>query len=331
MTSDNNERCTINDWLDQQGATLAEISAVAALAFAAIEIARALRHAPLSGTLGPLGRINIQGEQQQQLDVIANDIMVDSLAHCLGVRVMVSEEIEEIIVNQNADRDARLAVCFDPLDGSSNIDTNGTVGSIFSVLELQPEITNVSAQYILNAAQNQKVAGYFLYGPSTLLVMTTGNSVALFGLTEDEFICVKTDITIVPSTDEFAINMAYRQFWHPGERAYIDDCLAGARGPRGKNFNMRWMGSMVADMHRIFMRGGIFIYPMLSSPNGENGKLRFLYEVNPMAMLVEAAGGSARVGAGSLKEFGPKSLHQRVPFAAGSAEEVQHYIRALDD
>lgn len=330
MTRDSNEQGTIESWLAQQGATPQETNTVAALASAAIEIARELRHAPLDGTLGLLGKTNIQGELQQQLDVIANDSVVDHLAQCGGVAVMVSEEVGEIIVNQNAEGDARLAVCFDPLDGSSNIETNGTVGTIFSVLELRRDIVQISARDVLDSAHRQKVAGYFLYGPSTLLVMTTGNAVALFALKGEHFTCVKPDLAIPQSTTEFAINMAYRQFWPDGVRAYIDECLAGTNGPRSKKFNMRWMGSMVADMHRIFMRGGIFIYPKLSSPNGENGKLRFLYEVNPMAMLVEAAGGRALLGEGTSKDCRPQSLHQRVPFAAGSAEEVQHYIRVLN-
>lgn len=317
---------TLDHWLQQQGAATDVVQAIFALAQAAINIADTLYLAPLAGQLGALDQTNVQGETQQQLDVISNDIMLDELRQCRGVAAMVSEEIDDVIQNKQAEAQAGLAVCFDPLDGSSNIATNGTLGSIFSILHLSRKAGQVSANDILSAAKNQLAAGYFLFGPATLLVLTTGNSVAMFALNASgQFELVRQEITIPQDTAEFAINIAYRQFWLPETKRYIEDCLAGEQGPRRKNFNMRWMGSMVADIHRIFMRGGIFLYPSLARPGAEDGKLRFLYEVNPMAMLVEAAGGSAKIGQQSAREYQPKTLHQRAPIAIGSRNEVAHF------
>lgn len=315
---------TLSSWLSRQaGASIA--ATIEALATAGIEIASTIQRAPVAGQLGGLAQKNVQGEEQKQLDVICDEIMTGALLNVPYVAALVSEEIEAVISNDTAAPDARLAVCFDPLDGSSNIESNGTIGSIFSILSLK-EAEPVSETTILQAANQQVAAGYFLYGPATLLVLTTGNSVAMFALSDGAFVLVREDISIPEATNEFAINMAYRQFWAPEISSYIDDCLQGKRGLRGKNFNMRWMGSMVADIHRIFMRGGLFIYPALDTETGGQGKLRFLYEVNPMAFLIETAGGQAKSGSIRSTCLQPENIHQRVPFAAGSKAEIAHLL-----
>lgn len=318
------KRPTLQSWLSRQaGASV--VMTIEALAIAAAEIASVIYRAPVAGQLGGLAQQNVQGEEQKQLDVICDELMTRALSRTAQVAAMVSEEIEGIIPNENAAPDARMVVCFDPLDGSSNIESNGTIGSIFSILALR-DTEAVSETTILRAANQQIAAGYFLYGPSTLLVLTIGKSVAMFALSDGVFVLVRDDIAIQKTTAEFAINMAYRQFWMPETTRYIDDCLLGEIGPRGKNFNMRWMGSMVADIHRIFMRGGVFIYPALNTKTGNQGKLRFLYEVNPMAFLIETAGGKAMSGPIRSTSLQPENIHQRAPFAAGSKAEIKHLL-----
>lgn len=314
---------TLSSWLSRQaGASV--VATIEALALAGTEIASVIYRAPLAGQLGGLAQQNVQGEDQKHLDVICDEIMTKAL-NIPQVAMMVSEEIESLIPNAAAVPDANLVVCFDPLDGSSNIESNGTIGSIFSILELQDRSLPITENAILQASSQQVAAGYFLYGPSTLLVLTVGKSVAMFALNDGVFALVRDDISIPTSTNEFAINMAYRQFWGPETARYIDDCLSGETGPRGKNFNMRWMGSMVADIHRIFMRGGVFIYPVLSTKTGGQGKLRYLYEVNPMALLIETAGGKAMSGSLRSIDLNPETIHQRAPFAAGSKTEIEHF------
>ncbi len=316
---------TLKSWLSRQaGASV--VTTIEALAIAATEITAAIYRAPVANQLGGLAQQNVQGEEQKQLDVICDEIMTRALLKNPHVAAMVSEEIEDIILNEAAVPDANLAVCFDPLDGSSNIESNGTIGSIFSILALENTTAPITPDTILQAANQQVAAGYFLYGPSTLLVLTTGKTVAMFALSAGMFVLVRESISIQETTNEFAINMAYRQFWAPETTRYIDDCLLGETGPRGKNFNMRWMGSMVADIHRIFMRGGVFIYPTLNTKTGRQGKLRFLYEVNPMAFLIETAGGIAMSGAIRSVNMQPDNIHQRAPFAAGSKAEIVHLL-----
>jgi len=319
---------TLGNWLDQAQADPALVSALEGLADAAFKIAATIRSAPLLGQTGAANAVNVQGEDQKLLDVISNDVTVAALSASHHVAAMVSEEIEEVIQNPNADAKAGLIVCFDPLDGSSNIETNSAIGTIFSIIATDPANRPVTEPQVLEAASAQRAAGYVLYGPATLLVLTIGTSVAMFA--EDaqngQFVLVRDNITIARKASEFAINMAHRRHWEPAVTAYIDALVEGETGPRGRPFNMRWAGSMVADVHRLFVRGGIFIYPALQTPGGANGKLRLLYEANPMAMLVEAAGGKAIAGPVPLHQIKPQSLHQRVPLALGSAEEVEQLM-----
>lgn len=323
-------KTSLSNWLDEQRADGEISDIINALGRSAVEISNIIRKAPLSGQTGGTDEVNVQGETQKQLDIITNNIVVEELAKQPAVAAMISEEIDDVIIGENSRDDARLVVCFDPLDGSSNIDTNGTIGTIFSVLELPSRSGTVEVSEILAAISNQRSAGYFLYGPATLFMLGVGTSIALFALDDGtgEFYLVEDHITVPQDTNEFSINTSYQRFWDPAVSRYIDECMAGAEGPRGKNFNMRWAGSMVADVHRVFMHGGIFIYPSLAKPGSENGKLRFLYEANPMAMLIENAGGSAisdGIWMGDIKASG---LHQRVPLALGSKNEVE-YLKKL--
>ncbi len=319
---------TLGNWLDQAKTDPALVSALDALADAAFKIAKTIRTAPLLGQTGAANAVNVQGEDQKLLDVISNDISVAALSASPHVAAIVSEEIEDVIQNPNAGAGAGLVVCLDPLDGSSNIETNSAIGTIFSVLATNSAARPVTEAAVLAATNAQRAAGYVLYGPATLLVLTLGKTVAMFAedAANGEFVLVRDNITIARKASEFAINMAHRRHWEPAVTAYIDALVEGETGPRGKPFNMRWAGSMVADVHRLFVRGGIFIYPALQTPGGANGKLRLLYEAIPMAMLVETAGGKAIAGKAPLNTIIPKSLHQRVPLALGSAEEVERLM-----
>lgn len=315
---------TLSDWLNQQGATPDIQAAILALADAAVQIAAAVRVAPINDHLGGADNVNVQGEDQQVLDVMSNDISIAALSACPVVRAMVSEENDEVIQNPDKSDNANLLVCFDPLDGSSNIETNGTIGTIFSIADLGSGNEDVSIREALDAHSKQCAAGYFLYGGATLLVVTTGKSVAKFAYNPEDksFELAWENIRIPQTAAEFSINMAHGQYWQPAVREYIDECLAGKSGPRGKNFNMRWAGSMVSDVHRVFVRGGIFIYPALNKSGSENGKLRLLYEGYPMAMLVQVAGGKALAGDLDFSQVIATSLHQRTPLALGSVEEI---------
>ena len=318
------DRTDLAAWLKSQAADTALVDCIQHIATSCIKIAHLVAHAPLNGITGTSKQTNVQGETQKQLDIISNDVMVEQLRLSPHIAAMVSEEVPDLIQNPDAAENASLVVCFDPLDGSSNIETNAAIGTIFSVLELNAPSTQVTTESVLQSASNQIAAGYALYGPSTLLVLTTGKSVAIFALGPDEmrFFLIEPDVQIPEQTNEFAINMAYSRFWSSAIATYIEDCVSGETGPRGKPFNMRWTGSMVADMHRLFVRGGIFLYPSLSKPGGADGKLRFLYEASPMAFLVETAGGGASTGTKALGSLKPTKLHQRAPTILGSKEEV---------
>lgn len=316
------------DWLKDQEMPCGLAQILEDVATACREVARQVRLAPLVGLTGSAGAINVQGEVQKQLDIVANEVFINALADNKYVAALVSEEVEDVIQNAAADKQAKYAVCFDPLDGSSNIEINGTIGSIFSILNMQGDTRPVDVSSVLEAYDHQVAAGYVLYGPATLLVLTTGKTVAMFALNSacKEFRLVQDAITIPKAASEFAINIAHRRFWDAAVTSYIDECLLGEQGPRNKPFNMRWAGAMVADVHRLFVRGGIFIYPALATPGGAEGKLRLLYEANPMAMLVKVAGGHAISGNKPFDDVRPKNLHQRVPLALGSQEEVEHLL-----
>ncbi len=323
------QKQTLKDWLKGQGATKGVSDILLAIAGSCIKIAKIVKNAPLDGLIGASSQTNVQGEVQKDLDIITNDLMVGDLLRISSVSAMVSEEIDEVIQNPNKSKNANLTVCFDPLDGSSNIDNNGIIGTIFSVLELASNSKNITSNDVLSASKNQKAAGYFIYGPACLLMVSVGNKVSMFSLSEKQqrFLLVDGDISIAKNSNEFAINMSYQRFWDSAIAKYIEQCLLGEMGERKKNFNMRWAGSMVADVHRIFMHGGVFIYPSMDKKGSENGKLRFLYEANPMAMLVENAGGMAISNPAPIREISATNIHQRVPVVLRTSGEVEILLK----
>lgn len=292
---------------------------VAAIAAACVKISRVVASGALGGALGAAGSVNVQDEDQKKLDVISNDILREALIACAAVAGLASEEIEAVEATGNA---GGLLVTFDPLDGSSNIDVNVSVGTIFSILPAPEGRAPVEADF-LQAGRHQLAAGYALYGPQTMLVFTLGGDVVGFTLDPaGVWRLTHERLTIPEETSEFAINMSNQRHWGEGIRDYIADCVAGADGRRERNFNMRWVASMVADVHRILMRGGIFLYPWDARKPDQPGKLRLLYEGAPMAMIVERAGGAAIAADGPILDVVPKRLHERVSVILGAKNEV---------
>ncbi len=295
-------------------------------------IARTVNAAAIAGTMGSLDQENIQGEVQKKLDVIANDIMMDHTLDRGHVGALASEEMDTIVTPATQVSDGYLLV-FDPIDGSSNIDVNGIVGTIFSVLP-GPAGAATEADF-LQCGRNQVCAGYAIYGPQTLLILTFGDGVFQFALdaVSRDWILTQERISLPAQTRAFAINMSYSRYWQAPVQRYIAECVAGKDGARGHDFNMRWMASMVGDVHRILLQGGIFLYPRDSRPGSSSGKLRLLYEANPMAMLIEAAGGAAISETAAILDLVPTGLHQRTGVILGSADEVQRvadYMAAVE-
>jgi len=278
----------------------------------------------LGGVLGSLGTENVQGEVQKKLDVIANEVLIEANEWGGHLAAMASEEMDDIYTVPNRYPHGEYLLLFDPLDGSSNIDVNVSIGTIFSVLQHR-DGQEVSAKSFLQPGCEQVAAGYCVYGPQTTLVLTVGNGVVMFTLDREQGSWVMTEdkVRIPEDTKEFAINMSNMRHWAPPVKRYIDECLAGKEGPRGKDFNMRWIASMVADVHRILTRGGIFMYPWDKREPGKPGKLRLMYEANPMAFLVEQAGGAATDGRQRILDIAPTELHQRVAVVLGSKNEVE--------
>ena len=296
------------------------------LAGTCAEISDLVAGGALSGVLGASGAVNVQDEEQKKLDVIANDILTDALLASPAVAGVGSEEMD--VVQPASHATGEYLVMFDPLDGSSNIDINAPVGTIFSVLK-SFSTTPTEADF-LQPGRMQVAAGYALYGAQTMLVLTTGSGVTGFTLAADgSWVLTHPDIRIPADTKEFAINMSNQRHWAGGVQRYVAGCLEGADGPRGKNFNMRWVAAMVADVHRILMRGGVFLYPWDRREPEKPGKLRLMYEGNPMALLVEQAGGKATLeGVAPILDVVPERLHQRIPVALGSANEVDQIAAA---
>ena len=303
-------------------------SLIAALLDGCREISAAVRQGDV---MGALDSENVQGEVQKKLDVLSNDILLAACAKAPSLVAMASEEMDDIHPVRSLDRAGGHLVLFDPLDGSSNIEVNVSIGTIFSVLPAPPteaERAVVAADF-LQTGRNQVAAGYVVYGPQTTLVMTLGAGVAAFTLDPESGAWVGTAerVSIPAETKEYAINASNMRHWAAPVRQYVEECLAGESGPRGKNFNMRWVGSMVADVHRILMRGGVFLYPWDAREPDRAGKLRLMYEANPMAMLVEQAGGAAFDGNGHTLDCRPIGLHQRVSVMLGSRAEVERLER----
>jgi fructose-1,6-bisphosphatase I len=298
------------------------------LAAACIEISSAIDRAPLKGTLGNQGEQNVQGEQQKKLDVITNELFLEHAGRSGLVAGLVSEEMEAPVILRDAANDPEPApylVLFDPLDGSSNVDANISVGTIFSIMRVSQQGQALTPESFLQPGTQQICAGYAIYGASTMLVLTVGHGVQGFTLDREagQFQLTHANMQIMPETQEFAVNMSNYRFWESAMQHYIDDCLVGKEGRRGKDFNMRWIASMVAEIHRILIRGGIFMYPMDSKIRKQGGRIRLMYEANPMSFIVEQAGGSATTGRLRIMDIRPQDLHQRVPVIMGSRNEVE--------
>jgi fructose-1,6-bisphosphatase I len=292
-------------------------------------ISHSVNKGALGGVLGTASSENIQGEIQKKLDIIANEVLLEANEWGGHLAAMASEEMEGIYVVPSRYPQGEYLLLFDPLDGSSNIDVNVSIGTIFSVLKKSEDSPGVSEADFLQAGSNQVAAGYCIYGPQTTLVLTVGDGVAMFTLDKElgSFVLTQVDVKIPEDTQEFAINMSNMRHWAPPMRRYIDECLEGKSGPRGKDFNMRWIACMVADVHRILTRGGIFMYPWDAREPNKAGKLRLMYEANPMSWLIEQAGGAATNARERILDLKPSKLHERVSVVLGSKNEVERVSR----
>ena len=290
-------------------------------------ISQLLRKGALADILGEAGNQNVQGEEQKKLDVLANDLLLDALAknsHCAGV---ASEELDDATP---ANADGSLLVLFDPLDGSSNIDINMAVGTIFSILPYQRQGQISENSDFLQAGNQQLAAGYLLYGTSTVLALTITDNVVMFSLDPDtnDYVLIEENVTIDADTSEYAINASNYRYWRAPMQQYIDELIAGKTGVRGRDFNTRWVAAMVGDVHRILCRGGLFTYPFDTKDANKAGKLRLMYEANPMSLLIERAGGAATDAVSRILDIAPTDIHQRVPVVLGSKNEVE-YVKNL--
>ena len=275
------------------------------------------------------GTINVQGEEQKTLDILSNGMFLRAAEWGGHLAGMVSEEMEEPYTLPAQYPRGKYLLLFDPLDGSSNIDVNVTVGSIFSVLRAVTPGQDPKPQDFLQPGTSQVCAGYAIYGPSTMLVLTLGRGTHAFTLDPmlGEWVLSHPNLSIPEQTREFAINASNSRFWEPAVKRYVDECLAGQTGPRGTDFNMRWIASLVAETHRILMRGGVFMYPKDSKDPSKAGRLRLLYEASPISMLIEQAGGGATTGRMRLLDVQPEEIHQRIGFIFGSKNEVSRIER----
>jgi fructose-1,6-bisphosphatase I len=287
-------------------------------------ISHAVNKGALGGVLGSAGSENVQGEVQKKLDIIANEVLIEANEWGGHLAAMASEEMETIYLVPNRYPQGEYLLTFDPLDGSSNIDVNVSIGTIFSVLKKTEGSTGVSEADFLQMGSAQVAAGYCVYGPQTTLVLTVGDGVNMFTLDREQgsFVLTHENVQIPADTKEFAINMSNMRHWDTPMKRYIDECLEGKEGVRGKDFNMRWIASMVADVHRILTRGGVFMYPWDKREPNKPGKLRLMYEANPMSWIVEQAGGASTNGHQRILDLQPKTLHERVSVVLGSKNEV---------
>ena len=307
--------------LREEAASAALIQLLENLIEGTREIASRVRLGALAGVLGSTEDENVQGETQKKLDVISNQLLKDALLASPHVRAIASEEEDTLVAGNN---DGEFIIAFDPLDGSSNIDINGQIGTIFSIYRARENIAANDEAQFRQQGRAQVCAGYVLYGASTLLVITTGKGTHIFTLdpAQGNFLLTQKNIHIPAETSEFAINMSNQRHWQPAMQNYIQDLIKGETGPRQKNFNMRWNASMVGDVHRVISRGGIFLYPSDNRNPKQPAKLRLLYEANPMALLIENAGGKAWNESQPILEIQPQKLHERVAVILGSEEEM---------
>lgn len=296
-------------------------------------ISQAVNKGALGGVLGSADSENVQGEVQKKLDIIANEVLIEANEWGGHLAAMASEEMDGIYVVPNRYPKGEYLLLFDPLDGSSNIDVNVSIGTIFSVLKMPEDDRGVDEGDFLQPGHQQVAAGYCGYGPQTTLVLTVGDGVAMFTLDREQasFVLTGENVRIPKDTKEFAINMSNMRHWDAPVKRYVDECLQGTEGPREKDFNMRWIASMVADVHRILTRGGIFMYPWDKREPEKPGKLRLMYEANPMSWLIEQAGGGATNGRQRILDIQPTRLHERVSVILGSKNEVERVTRYHSD
>ena len=292
------------------------------------EIHHAVNNGALIGALGSAGVENVQGETQKKLDIMSNEMFIRRTERSGNLAGMASEEEEDVYSIPSEYPKGPYLMYFDPLDGSSNIDVNLSVGSIFSIVKCPEGVTDPKIDDYLIPGSEQVCGGFCLYGPSTMMVLTIGDGVQGFTLDPhtDEFKLTHDNMTIPEDTAEYAINMSNQRFWEAPVQKYVDECNAGTTGERDKNFNMRWVASMVAEVYRILTRGGIFMYPFDSKDPTRPGKLRLMYEANPMAYIVEQAGGLCSTGRERIMDIKPQEIHQRVPVILGSKNEVERVI-----
>jgi fructose-1,6-bisphosphatase I len=312
----------LNSQLQEDGAPMELILLLRTLLAGCKEIAFRVSQGSLAGVLGSTLSENVQGETQKKLDVISNQILKDILSESGYVKAISSEEEDDVVA---CSPDGKYLVSFDPLDGSSNTDINSLIGTIFSITHAPQWMKADDPSAFLQPGTQMVAAGYVLYGPSAMLAMTTGRGTHLYTLdkTHGGFLLTQANIEVPENTQEFAINTSNQRHWEEPVQKYIADLIAGEEGPRGKDFNMRWVAAMVGDIHRVLSRGGIFMYPFDKRNPKMPGKLRLLYEANPMAFLMEQAGGLADTGNGRIMEVMPSEIHQRVPVLLGSKEEVE--------
>lgn len=312
---------TLSQYLQQQDGNLTpELSQVIeTISNTCKTIDQALQKGALAGILGSAEHENVQGETQKKLDVISNDYLIEALRTHAHVGGLASEELDEFTPAQE---NGEYLVLFDPLDGSSNIDINMCVGTIFSILPAKNAVTQ--AEDFMQPGTAQVAAGYVLYGPSTMMALTVGAGVVFLTLDHEtqEFLVTSENVQVAEDTKEFAINASNQRHWEAPVKRYIDELLAGKTSVRGKDFNMRWVACMVGDIHRILCRSGIFLYPYDLKDPKKAGRLRLMYEANPMSMLMEQAGGASTTGRVRIMEIQPTELHQRVPVIIGSKNEV---------
>ena len=318
---------TLANYLDAHASNPALNDVITTVTNVGKTISQLLRKGALADILGEAGNQNVQGEEQKKLDVLANDLLLDALAknsHCAGV---ASEELDDATP---ANADGGLLVLFDPLDGSSNIDINMAVGTIFSILPYQRQGQISENSDFLQAGNQQLAAGYLLYGTSTVLALTIADNVVMFSLDPDtnEYVLIEENVTIDADTSEYAINASNYRYWRAPMQQYIDELIAGKTGVRGRDFNTRWVAAMVGDVHRILCRGGLFTYPFDTKYANKAGKLRLMYEANPMSLLIERAGGAATDAVNRILDIAPTDIHQRVPVVLGSKNEVE-YVKNL--
>ena len=312
-------------WAGTDTARIAVARAISAIVEAGRDIAYLVAEGPLAGNLAAVVTENVQGEVQKHLDKYANDCLLAALGQT-SIAAIASEELEHPHV---IDPNGQILVAIDPLDGSSNIETNAPIGTIFSIL---PHVTGASAathDAFLIPGHKQLAAGYVLYGPKTTLILTIGEGTVAFTLDRRSgtFILTNRGVQIKEKTKEWAINASNQRHWDDGIRSYVEECLAGVEGPRGEDTNMRWIASLVADCHRILVRGGSFLYPADKRRGYQDGRLRLMYEANPIAMVIEQAGGLATTGRQRILDIQPKALHQRIPLIFGSKTEVERIER----